>query len=119
MLRAARDTPHSFCEAVSRVTIKYTSQDDAGAPKLLGRFFFHSVCLIVTSRPPGVSISISIQGALEEVAEALTPSEHMYTFLDDVYIVCQPERVRVLFDMLAGALTRVAGIRPHDGKTRV
>ena len=43
----------------------------------------------------------------------------MYAFLDVVYIVCQPERVRVLFDRLAGALTRVAGIRPHDGKTTV
>ena len=63
--------------------------------------------------------SIGIQGALEEVAEALTPREQRYAFLDDVYIVCQPERVRVLFDMLAGALTRVAGIRLHDRKTRV
>ena len=65
------------------------------------------------------AFALFFQAALEEVAEALTPREQMHAFLDDVYIVCQPERVRVLFDMLAGALTRVAGIRPHDGKTRV
>ena len=64
------------------------------------------------------AFALFFKAALEEVTEA-PPREQMYTFLDDVYIVCQPERVRVLFDMLVGALTRVAGIRPHDGKTRV
>ena len=42
--------------------------------------------------------SIRIQGALEEVAEAMRPDEQICAFLDDLYIVCQPERVRVLFD---------------------
>ena len=63
--------------------------------------------------------SIGIQGALEEVADAMRPDEQICAFLDDVYIVCQPERVRVLFDLLAESLFRVAGIRIHDGKTRV
>ena len=31
----------------------------------------------------------------------------------------QPERVRVLFDLLAESLFRVAGIRLHDGRRRV
>ena len=43
--------------------------------------------------------SIGIQGVLEEVAEAMRPDEQICAFLDDVYIVCQPERVRVLFDL--------------------
>ena len=63
--------------------------------------------------------SIGIQGALEEVADAMRPDEQICAFLDDVYIVCQPERVRVLFDLLAESLIRVDGIRLHDGKTRV
>ena len=57
--------------------------------------------------------SIGIQGALEEVADAMRPDEQICAFLDDVYIVCQPERVRVLFDLLAESLFRVAGIRLH------
>ena len=40
--------------------------------------------------------SIGIQGALE-VADAMRPDEQIRAFLDDVYVVCQPERVRVLF----------------------
>ena len=42
--------------------------------------------------------SIGIQGALEEVADALTLDEQICAFLDDVYIVCHPDRVRFLFD---------------------
>ena len=51
--------------------------------------------------------SIGIQGALEEVALALTPEEQICAFLDDVYIICQPERVRSLFDLLWEVLFRV------------
>ena len=61
--------------------------------------------------------SIGIHGALEEVAEAMRPDEQICAFLDDVYIVCQPERVRVLFDLFLESLIQVAGIRLHDGKT--
>ena len=62
---------------------------------------------------------VGIQGALEEVADAMRPDEQICAFLDDVYIVCQPERVRVLFDLLAELLFRVVGIWLHDGKTRM
>ena len=34
--------------------------------------------------------SIGIQGALEEVADAMRSDEQICAFLDDVYIVCQP-----------------------------
>ena len=51
--------------------------------------------------------------------DPMRPVEQICAFLDDVYIVCQPERVRVLFDFLAESLIRVSGIRLHDGKTRV
>ena len=53
------------------------------------------------------AFALFFKAALEEVAEALTPREQMYTFLIDVYIVCQPERVHVLFDMLAGAREQI------------
>ncbi len=40
-------------------------------------------------------------------------------FLDDIYIVCQPDRVRVLFDLVRAALLRYAHIEINMGKTRV
>ena len=64
--------------------------------------------------------SIGIQGAPEEIISTLLfAGEHLCAFLDDVYIVCQPGRVRYLYDRLGEALLRVAGIRLHQGKTRV
>ena len=62
--------------------------------------------------------SIGIQGALEVVAGQLLDGEHVFAFLDDVYILCQPHRVHTLHGMLQAALWRVAGIRLHQGKTR-
>ena len=59
----------------------------------------------------GTSHSIGIQGALEEVAAALFLGEQMCTFLDDVYLLCDPGGSIV-------ALSRVAGIQLHQGKTR-
>ena len=63
--------------------------------------------------------SIGIQGALEEVSAGLQPGEQLCAFLDDVYALCQPARVKLIHDALDRALHRVAGIRLHQGKTRV
>ena len=59
------------------------------------------------------------KGALEEVSGSLVGGELLCAFLDDVYLLCEPERVRFLLDLLAEALTRHAGIQLHQGKTRV
>ena len=48
--------------------------------------------------------SIGIQGALEQVARSLGPGEHLCAFLDDIYMVCEPDRVRPLYDLLGAAL---------------
>ena len=39
--------------------------------------------------------------------------------LDDVYVVCQPVRVRAVIDLLRQALSLLAGIELHLGKTKV
>ena len=62
--------------------------------------------------------SIGIQGALEQVAASLLPGEQLCAFLDDMYLLCDPSRVRFLYALLAAALARVAGIQLHQGKTR-
>ena len=55
--------------------------------------------------------AIGIQGALEEVAAALLPGEQLCAFLDDLYVLCDPSRVKVVHDLLATTLQQVAGIR--------
>ena len=62
--------------------------------------------------------SIGIQGALEEVARSLERGEQLCAFLDDVYLLCQPSRVKTLFTVLSDALLRHAGIHLHQGKTK-
>ena len=57
--------------------------------------------------------------ALEEVQAILQEGESIFAFLDDIYIICKPERVRTLFDATAAALWRHAKIQVNMGKTRV
>ena len=58
-------------------------------------------------------------GALEAVDSQLGPDEDIYGFLDDIYIVCQPERVCNIFEILRTELKRHAGIDINIGKTKV
>ena len=51
--------------------------------------------------------------------EGLFPGELLFAFLDDVYVVCSPIRVRAVFDLLARELSEHAGIQLNEGKTRV
>ena len=44
--------------------------------------------------------STGIQGALEHLAGQLQDGEHVFAFLDDVYILCQPHRVHTLHSLL-------------------
>ena len=45
--------------------------------------------------------------------------EQWCAFLDDIYVLCQHSRVVPIFKLLSEALERVAGIRLHQGETRV
>ena len=57
--------------------------------------------------------------ALHDLHTQLQDGEAVFAFLDDVYVVAPPERVRVLYDALAAALWAHARIRLHEGKTRI
>ena len=63
--------------------------------------------------------SIGIQSALEEVSQSLLVGERLCAFLDDLYLLCEPGRVRHLYDLVSESLHRNAGIQLHQGKTRV
>jgi len=62
--------------------------------------------------------SLGIHDALEQVKPHLRNDEHIFAFLDDVYAIAEPDRVRPIYDLLAAALGEVAGIQLHTGKTR-
>ena len=63
--------------------------------------------------------ALGIHDALREVADRLDPGEDLAAFLDDVYVLCKPARVRTIYDMLSNSLERHAGIELHSGKTKV
>ena len=63
--------------------------------------------------------SLGQHPALEAVAAQLQPGEALYAFLDDVYAVVEPNRVRPVYDLLAHHLHETARIRLNGGKTRI
>ena len=53
-----------------------------------------------------------------ELNRQLRPGELLFAFLDDIYVVCLPDRVGVIFTLLETALWEHARIQ-HAGKTKV
>ena len=49
----------------------------------------------------------------------MLPGERLFAFLDDVHVVCAPERVSFLHSRLRTALWDFARIRIHAGKTQL
>ena len=62
--------------------------------------------------------SLGQHQALETVHSQLEPGEQLYVFLDDVYAVVQPHRVRPVYNLLANALAAHAHIQLNQAKTR-
>ena len=63
--------------------------------------------------------SSGLHDALASLQARLQEGEYLFAFLDDVYAVVAPDRVRPVYDMLAEAVLEVAGIHLNEGKTRV
>ena len=57
--------------------------------------------------------------ALVNIAAQLKESEKLLAFLDDIYVVCQPDRVGIIFETIKVELWDHAKIRINDGKTKV
>ena len=57
--------------------------------------------------------------ALAAVSAGLRDGERLFAFHDDLYIVCRPERVGAVHDLLRRYLWQHAGISLHAGKTKV
>ena len=63
--------------------------------------------------------SLAQHPAPHEVQQHLRAGEAVFAFLDDVYIVCEPDRVSTLLELVRGALFRHAHTEVNMGKTRV
>ena len=59
--------------------------------------------------------SLGQHGALESIQESLRDDEHLFAHLDDLYVVCSPERVAPIFKIITQALQH-ARIQVNLGK---
>ena len=57
--------------------------------------------------------------ALQALQAQLQADERLFAFLDDVYVVCSPDRVSAIYGVLQNALFHHSNIRVHHGKTQV
>ena len=63
--------------------------------------------------------SLGQHSALNAVAEELRPSERLLAFVDDIYVVCAPDRVATIYALLQNKLWQHARIRVNLGKTQL
>ena len=56
---------------------------------------------------------------LAHVQEQLRDDEYIFAYLDDIYALCEPDRVSSIFAEIREALLLHAGIRINLGKTKV
>ena len=63
--------------------------------------------------------SLGQRAALQRAQQELQEGEHLFAFLDDVYVLSQPARIRPIYDLLAHHLHAHARIRLNSGKPRI
>ena len=63
--------------------------------------------------------ALGLHQALVAVQAGLLPSERLLAFLDDIFVVCAPERVADIHASLQVELWRHARISVHQGKTQL
>ena len=63
--------------------------------------------------------ALGLHQALLAVQANLLPSERLLAFVDDIYVVCSPERVSDVYTSLQHELWRHSRIEVHQGKTQL
>ena len=63
--------------------------------------------------------SLAEHPALEAIQRRLIDGEKLLAYLDDVTVICSPERVRAVLTIIGEELARHAQVSIHHGKTQV
>ena len=63
--------------------------------------------------------SLGQHPALVAVQQQLREGEYLFACLDDIHVVTEPDRVRIVVGLLENALWAWAGISIHQGKTKI
>ena len=63
--------------------------------------------------------ALAMHGALLQAQSQLQPGEYLAAFLDDIYLVTQPSRVRAAFDSTTAIIQYMTGMRTNMGKCRI
>ena len=63
--------------------------------------------------------SLGQHGALKAVARSLEEGERLFAFLNDLYVLCRPDRVQAVHRTMVQELWDHARISLHNGKTKV
>ena len=63
--------------------------------------------------------ALAQHGALQAAHDQLQSDEVLLAYLDDVYVLCRPERAAAVFNIVTTALREHAGINANLGKCRV
>ena len=63
--------------------------------------------------------ALGLHDTLVEVKGQLLQGEHLFAYLDDIYVLCKPERVKALYKLLKDTLKNNTGLDLNEGKTRV
>ena len=93
----------------------YVWYDDEGAPT---RSFRARGASKGTTLMP-VLYALGQYAALTQVDASLHEEEMLFTFLDDIYILCDPSRVGEIFLQVKQSLVKFAGVQVNLGKTKV
>ncbi len=57
--------------------------------------------------------------ALQAAHAQLRPGEYLFAYLDDVYMVCRPERAREVYDIVRTSIANHAYVQVNQGKTKM
>ena len=69
--------------------------------------------------PMPLLFSLGLHKSLTSVSDRLLASERIFAFLDDIYLVCHPEQVEAVYEIVRQELRRHANIDIHSGKTKI
>ena len=63
--------------------------------------------------------SLGLHTSLKSISDRLLTTEKIFAFLDDIYLVCRPNRVAAVCEIVRQELQRHTNIDIHCGKTKI